>query len=128
MPEELYEHRRSGDFPRLAAERIADTTVATLESRVVGFVTVINDELEEIYVDRKARGGEVASALLRKAEALIGANFDKAWLAVVAGNERARRFYSRNGWRDAGLFSYSAQAASGRVNVPCHRYEKDLKR
>jgi hypothetical protein len=41
-----------------------------------------------------------------------------AWLAVVAGNTRARRFYAKLGWRDQGPFIYLAQAGTGTVPVP----------
>jgi hypothetical protein len=43
-----------------------------------------------------------------------------AWLAVVPGNARARRFYERSGWADDGGFDYVA----GEITVPCRRYVK----
>jgi hypothetical protein len=46
------------------------------------------------------------------------------WLAVVAGNTRARRFYARNGWRDAGLFEHEAPIEGGSISLAAHRYEK----
>jgi ribosomal protein S18 acetylase RimI-like enzyme len=128
VPDVLYRHRRPDDFLRLARERVDSTTVAAIGSQIVGFVTVIDDEIEQIYVDRSARSGEVAAALLRTGEELIAKRFDRAWLAVVAGNERARRFYARNGWEDSGLFDYSAEVADGRVSVPCHKYQKEVVR
>jgi hypothetical protein len=43
----------------------------------------------------------VSSLVLRHAEAVIGqGGRSTAWLAVMAGNARARRFYARLGWRD----------------------------
>jgi hypothetical protein len=50
----------------------------------------------------------------------------RAWLAVVAGNARARAFYERHGWRDAGPFIYHAETEAGAFPVPSHRYEIDL--
>jgi MFS family permease len=49
-----------------------------------------------------------------------------AWLAVVAGNACARRFYTRMGWRDMGRFIYQAQTDHGMVAVPAHRYEREV--
>ena len=49
-----------------------------------------------------------------------------AWLAVVAGNARARRFYERRGWSDGGPFEYAAAGDHGPIPVPSHRYVKDL--
>ncbi|HKE50967.1 MAG TPA: GNAT family N-acetyltransferase, partial [Actinomycetes bacterium] len=52
---------------------------------------------------------------------------DRAWLAVVAGNTRARRFYERNGWMDEGGFEYQAASADGPIPVPSQRYVKRLR-
>jgi hypothetical protein len=50
-----------------------------------------------------------------------------AWLAVVAGNARARRFYAREGWHDAGPFEYVAQVDGGGIPLACHRYERRVR-
>ena len=126
VPEALAAHRSLADFQRLVPSRIAGTTVAVLASRVVGFVTVHDDEVEQVYVEAEARGGGVAALLLRHAERQIASRFDEAWLAVVAGNARARRFYERSGWRDGGGFEYAAEIEGGRLAVPCRRYVKPL--
>jgi GNAT superfamily N-acetyltransferase len=126
VPDELVNHRRLlADFVRLATPRIEATTVA-FSGRVVGFVTVHDDEVEQVYVAEAARGSGIAAALLSHAEAVVAERFDVAWLAVVSGNSRARRFYARQGWRDAGPFVYRAEIDGGTFDVPCHRYEKQL--
>jgi RimJ/RimL family protein N-acetyltransferase len=64
---------------------------------------------------------------MAEAERQVSANgHDKAWLAVVAGNRRARAFYERAGWRDEGAFDYAAATERGPVAVPCHRYTKTV--
>ena len=126
VPDALVAHRNPHDFPALATSRVPLTTVAVDGDRVVGFVTVHDDEVEQIYVAAEARGGGAAVALLQHAEDAIASRFASAWLAVVAGNERARRFYERNGWSDGGAFAYAAEAGDGTVAVPCRRYEKAL--
>lgn len=128
VPEELLPHRQPEHFRALAAKRIPLTTVATAGDRVFGFVTVHDDEVEQIYVDARARGGSLAGTLLRNAEEQIAARFERAWLAVVAENARARRFYERNGWYDGGAFDYRAEIAGGTIPVPCRRYEKGVTR
>lgn len=124
VPEALLEHRRLEDFRRRVPPRVLETTVATIGGRVVGFVTVREDEIEQVYVAAETRGTGVADALLRRGEDLIAARFDAAWLSVVEGNARARRFYERNGWRDAGALDYRAEILGGTIPVPCRRYEK----
>jgi ribosomal protein S18 acetylase RimI-like enzyme len=91
-------------------------------------VTVHDDEVEQIYVAREARGGGAAQALLRHAEQVIAARFEAAWLALIAGNARARRFYERNGWCDTVGFNYAAEITNGTMWVPCRRYGKHLTR
>lgn len=127
VPEALHAHRRLADFRQRVPPRLATTTVATLDSRLVGFVTVHDDEVEQLYVDASARGGGVAGALLRHGEGVIARRYPRAWLAVVVGNARARRFYAREGWSDAGDLDYSAETAAGPISVPCRRYEKDVR-
>lgn len=128
VPDALHRHRQLADFRERVPARVAQTTVANHGSSVVGFVTVRGDEVEQIYVSQDARGGGTASALLRHAEQAISARHHVAWLAVVAGNTRARRFYEKHGWLDAGAIDYAAEIAGGTLTVPCRRYEKRLTR
>ena len=130
VPEEAYAHRTLASFRRRTPAQLPATTVAVLGEEVVGFVTVHGDELEQLYVASRARGTGVADALIAAAaRAIAAAGHDRAWLAVVAGNARARRFYERHGWTDAGHLDYEAATADdGTVTIPCRRYEKDLAR
>jgi ribosomal protein S18 acetylase RimI-like enzyme len=126
VPEALLPHRRLEHFRARVPPRIPATTVAVTDGELVGFVTIHDDEVEQLFVDAKARGRGIADALLRHAEEGIAARFDAAWLAVVEGNRRARRFYERCGWRDIGGFDYQAEIEGGRLAVPSRRYEKCL--
>lgn len=126
VPATLHPHRRRGDFRRRVPAVLDATTVATTASGVVGLVMVRDDEVEQLYVDARARGGGTAAALLRCAERLIAVRFDCAWLAVVPGNTRARRFYAREGWHDTGTIEHPAPIANGSISVTAHRYEKRL--
>jgi GNAT superfamily N-acetyltransferase len=123
VPGELVEARTPGTFAVRAAERVADTTVAETGGEVAGFVMVVADEVEQVYVSAAHRGSGIAAALLAEAERQVVANGHvRAWLAVVPGNARARRFYERQGWTDDGAFDYH----TGGVTVPCRRYVKPV--
>ena len=105
--------------------RVADTTVAEVDGRVVGFTMVDGDELEQLFVDPDLHGGGIAAPLLTAGEQRIAAaGHEVAWLAVVVGNARARRFYEKHGWYDAGDLPYEVTALGQRFVSPCRRYEK----
>ncbi|GAA2793818.1 GNAT family N-acetyltransferase [Kribbella solani] len=125
VPDELTALRTEESFGTRAAARVADTTVAVADGEIAGFVMVVGDEVEQVYVARDHRGSGVAGTLLAEAERQVRANgHDEAWLAAVTGNARARRFYERSGWTDAGAFDYAASIDGGTFPVPSHRYVK----
>jgi DNA/RNA-binding domain of Phe-tRNA-synthetase-like protein/ribosomal protein S18 acetylase RimI-like enzyme len=125
VPQELVEARTEESFRTRAADRVGDTTVATIGEAVTGFVMVVDDEVEQVYVSGDHRGTGVADLLMTEAERQVRANgHETAWLAVVAGNGRARGFYERAGWQDEGPFDYAASTESGSIAVPCRRYTK----
>jgi len=127
VPDALLAHRSPHHFRERVSGILATTTVATVGDRVVGLVVTAQDEVEQLYVDEPHRGTGVATALLRHGERVIAGQFPKAFLAVVAGNTRARRFYEREGWHDTGAFDYQPWAPDGdRIAVACRRYEKEL--
>ncbi|HSK89848.1 MAG TPA: GNAT family N-acetyltransferase [Euzebyales bacterium] len=127
VPEALARARTDASFQVRASQRLDDTTVAVVADAVAGFVMVVDDEVEQVYVSAHHRGQGIADVLLRGAERQIGANgHRRAWLAVVAGNVRARAFYTRMGWHDEGPFEYAAHGDDGPITVPCHRYARLL--
>jgi GNAT superfamily N-acetyltransferase len=125
VPGELAALRTGPSFRERAAARLRDTTVATVDGEVAGFVMVVGDEVEQLYVSGSFRGKGIAGVLIHEAERQIAAGgHDAAWLAVVPGNGRARSFYEKAGWRDEGPFDYDAETERGPIAVPCHRYVK----
>jgi GNAT superfamily N-acetyltransferase len=127
VPQELVAARHQDSFWTRAAQRINDTTVAVIDGDVAGLVMVVGDEVEQVYVAASHRGTGVADMLLTEAERQVArAGHATAWLAVVAGNTRARRFYERRGWADAGPFTYAAAGQDGPISVPARRYVKHL--
>jgi len=122
-PDELVRLRTPESFRTRAANRVADTTIADVGGEVAGFVMVVSDEVEQVYVDAAHRGTGVAGLLLAEGARLVAAGgHARAWLAVATGNARARRFYERQGWTDEGEFQYPASIARGTLPVPCHRF------
>ncbi|MEI5099345.1 GNAT family N-acetyltransferase [Streptomyces sp. PmtG] len=127
VPDALLSVRTPESFVLRAPRRVDDTVVAVVDGEVAGFVMVVDDEVEQVYVAEGHRGTGVAAVLLTEAERVVAAKgHRRAWLAVVDGNARARRFYERNGWRDEGLFEYLAASDSGPIRVACHRYVKPV--
>jgi GNAT superfamily N-acetyltransferase len=127
VPEGLVTARDAHSFRTRANQRVINTTIAVVDGGVAGFAIVVGDEVEQLYVAATHRGRGVGDALLADAERRIrAAGHPTAWLAVVPGNARARRFYGRRGWSDAGPFEYSAAAGEGSIPVPARRYLKAL--
>ncbi|GAA4446272.1 GNAT family N-acetyltransferase [Phytohabitans houttuyneae] len=128
VPAALVAIRTEESFHKRAVQRVGDTTVALRGGEVAGFVMVVGDEVEQVYVSRDHRGSGVAADLLGAAERLVAAGgHARAWLAVATGNARARRFYERCGWTDEGAFDYPAASEDGPIPVPCHRYTRDVR-
>lgn len=127
VPAALVAARTAESFCSRAIESVSKTTVAMVGAELAGFVMVVDDEVEQLYLAARHRGAGVADALLRHAERTIkAAGHPMAWLAVVPGNARARRFYERMGWIDEGRFEHLAPADDGPIPVAAHRYVKRL--
>jgi ribosomal protein S18 acetylase RimI-like enzyme len=129
VPDELMAARGPEHFA-VHAEKYAASTIVAVDDDggLLGLIILGDDdgEVVQLAVDRSVRGGGVGGALLRSAEERFAGRHPGAWLAVVPGNARARRFYEYHGWSDAGPMTYSAPTATGRVDVPVHRYVKPL--
>jgi GNAT superfamily N-acetyltransferase len=102
VPQELVDARTDESFRTRAAGRVADTTVAVVDDEIAGFVMVVGDEVEQVYVSAQHRGTGVAGALLDAAERQVQANgHAEAWLA-------------RRRWQFAGASVLRAQRLAGR--------------
>ncbi len=126
VPEGLTAARTLAAFHERTPERVADTTVAVDDpGGLLGFVMVVGDEVEQVFVGPAGRGTGLAAALLAEAERQVAAGgHEVAWLAVVAGNARARRFYEKCGWADEGDLPYEVVAGGKTFVSPCRRYTK----
>ena len=127
VPDELLAVRTPESFLERSAALIDEFQVIIVDDSVAGFHLIVDDEVEQFYVSRQYRGQGISDELMRHAEETIrSAGHLSMWLAVVAGNDRARGFYARQGWIDEGLFDYGASAGEGAIAVPSHRYVKSL--
>ncbi len=130
VPEGLTAARTRASFGERVPALLAVTTVAEVEDggEVVGFVVVVDAEVEQLFVAPPHRGSGVAALLLDEAERQVASTgHDEAWLAVVAGNARARRFYQRRGWSDGGALPYEVSAGGTTYVSPCRRYLKQVR-
>ena len=128
VPDGLTAARTLAAFHERTPSRVADTTVAEVDGRVVGFTMVDGDEVEQVFVDPDLHGSGIAAVLLDAAERRVAAaGYDVAWLAVVVGNARARRFYEKHGWADVADLPYPVTALGTPYISPCRRYEKRVR-
>ena len=128
VPDGLTAVRTLDAFHERTPSRVADTAVAVSGTgALLGFVMVVGDEVEQVFVGRASRGTDLAARLLTEAERRVAAaGHSSAWLAVVAGNARARRFYEKQGWVDTGDLPYEVTAGGRTWTSPCRRYVKDV--
>ncbi len=123
VPDGLTRARTREAFDARVAARVAQATVAVVGGAVAGFVMVVGDEVEQLFVARAHRGTGVAAVLLKEGERQVAAaGHCEPWLAVVEGNARARRFYERCGWLDAGPLPYEVTVDGETFVSPCRRY------
>ena len=131
VPDGLTERRTREAFDDRVTRRVAETdetTVAEVDGTIAGFIMVSGDEAEQVYVERAFRGSGVAALLLTEAERQIAAGgHDVAWLVVVRGNERARAFYTKQGWVDEGDFDYPVTALGEQFISPCRKFTKRVR-
>jgi GNAT superfamily N-acetyltransferase len=133
VPEGLTAARTRAAFGERVPALLPFTTVAEVGvgeggREIAGFVMVVGDEVEQVFLAGPHRGTGLADTLLDEAERQVAAQgHDEAWLAVVTGNARARRFYERRGWRDCGDLPYEVDAGGTTYVSPCRRYVKRVR-
>jgi diamine N-acetyltransferase len=107
-------------FALLLADPALRFMLAERRDHVIGFVQWKPDEphamvtarrpaeLQRLYVQERFASTGVGTRLLRAAESdAAKGGADRMWLTAWSGNDRARGFYLRRGYVDAGTTSYS---------------------
>ncbi len=101
---------------------------AYLEGKLLGFSAWAENTLGQLYIAPEGRKLGLGRALLQASEHAIWASgFDRARLLCLVGNDAARTFYERCGWRHAADIVEAAETRSGPVPVACWEMVKDLK-
>jgi GNAT superfamily N-acetyltransferase len=127
LPVELARHRTLESFRQRMRDRIADVRVAGGIGRPLGFAMFKHDELYQFYVAATARGTGLAAEMLRDAEqTLLDRGVQDAWLACAIGNDRAARFYAKQGWTLARTVTIEVEIPGGSFALQVWRYEKRL--
>ncbi|MDQ7729943.1 GNAT family N-acetyltransferase [Halomonas sp. SpR8] len=127
LPPELARYRTLESFKDRLRSALPDVRVSGPDGQPLGFSMTKDDELYQLYVATESRGSGLAVALLEDAEERIGAlGFQTAWLACGIGNERAAKFYEKNGWECAGKMLSELPTPDGPFTLEVWRYEKKL--
>lgn len=127
LPAELVRHRTLESFRHRLKAALPNLRVIGPIGAPLGLCLIEGDELNQLYVIDKARGTGVARQLLADGESRIRANgTTTAWLACAIGNERAARFYEKNGWRLARNEVIHLKTPAGAFPLEIWRYEKSL--
>lgn len=127
LPAELVQRRTLESFRHRLQGALASVRVAGPSGAAIGFSMVKGDELYQLYVSATARGSGIAATLLADAEAKLAADgVQTAWLACAIGNQRAARFYEKQGWRRAGPVTLQLETPGGLFPLEVWRYEKLL--
>lgn len=127
VPIELKRLRTFDSFRDRLSAALPRTRVAELEGEVVGFCILKDDELYQLFLSAPARGTGIAAALVADAETrLKEAGVETAWLGCAIGNQRAARFYEKQGWRCSGEVAVAVETTQGPFELNLWRYEKAL--
>ena len=126
-PPALSALRTLDSFTDRLARHAATTTLAERDGAILGFFTLVADELYQFYVAPAARGSGLARRLMAEAEAALRASgVSRAWLACTVGNTRAARFYEKTGWTRAATEALAVDTSAGPFTLDVWRYEKSL--
>jgi ribosomal protein S18 acetylase RimI-like enzyme len=129
VPQELTRVRTLESLRERLRAALPNVRVVGPPGEPAGFCIVRGDELYQLFVSAESRGSGIAAELTRDAEDRLADNgVETAWLACAIGNERAARFYEKQGWRRVGNMINYAETSEGPFALEVWRYEKSLRR
>jgi ribosomal protein S18 acetylase RimI-like enzyme len=99
QPPEKAKYRDLTFFLKRMNDR-AHTVIAFYGKQIAGFVSWTDHQLNSLFVHRDFRNGGVGLRLLLHAEVqMFAAGQSQLELVCVFGNDAAKRFYERYGWK-----------------------------
>lgn len=127
VPEELVRIRTRSAFLERVLEHGGAFRVIGDVGAPVAMSLVLDDELYQFYVGAPGRGTGMARVLLTDALGQIAMNgAQRGWLSCAIGNDRAARFYEKNGWERMGEMETVFEGADGPFTMTSWRYEVDV--
>jgi GNAT superfamily N-acetyltransferase len=128
MPAEECKRRTLAFFVDRMSALVGTTVVEARNRSIVGFAAWSGNFVGQIYVAKAFRGTDVGTVLMARAEReMAGQGIIEAELHCVAGNNRARRFYERQGWICRGEMLEPVLGEGGEVGVAFWRMAKTLR-
>lgn len=129
VPPELTQVRTLESFRQRVRDALPVIRVIGAPNAPLGLCMIKEDELYQLFVAREARGTGAAAALLEDGEQrLASIGIETAFLACAIGNDRAARFYEKNGWTRVGIMASRLETPSGVFVLDVWRYEKSVSR
>jgi GNAT superfamily N-acetyltransferase len=129
VPEEILAFRTPTHFA-LWLEQASDKFYVAIDQTLLGFISLKDAEVVNLYVSEIARGTGLAHSLLSFAEQLLlKKGVREAELFCTAGNVRAQKFYEREGWSLSRSFEdalWLPENVAGEFTVETHCYRKTL--
>ncbi|MGI3170229.1 GNAT family N-acetyltransferase [Pseudooceanicola sp. C21-150M6] len=102
VPSEVLRHRTPESFVERTRKHLDGFRLLLDGAALMGFHLCLDDEISQFYLAPQARGTGAAARLMTDAEAVLAARgYRDIWLACAEGNDRARRFYEKTGFRCA---------------------------
>ena len=127
VPQALLARRTHDSFDIRMADMIETTLVTGPIGAPIGFCSLKNNEIYQIYVSPAARGTGAAAALISAGcDAIKSAGHNQARLDVIAKNPRARAFYEKMGWENQGLQTVQVDTLDGPFPLDCIVMTKEL--
>ena len=125
-PPALTALRTEEDFTRRLVALLPDTIMAG-DDPALGFCAIRDDEIYQLYVAPEARSNGLASRLLSDGEARLAARgVGLARLDVGVENNRAARFYARQGWEETGSGEATVDSSVGPFRLRLRFFVKQV--